>query len=510
MIPRLRQRISLTGETGMALILAVLILAIVSIASAAAISYTTMGQKDAASKKTGVSVYSLAQAGLSNALAQLLAHYYDASGQPKDSTTSLTTMATTWAPQVSGSQLSPTSSAPCTSTSTCVTWSAVLNCPVAVSCPGGTTITVSGVKQAVWHVSATGKAPNPSAPGLLSRVITIDVPVNSSPGPVSPPDLLRTVYSGASSSGCDLTVDQGVIFVSPVYVVGNFCSTQHSGVEAGSQNLGKLVVGGWASFGQGGHVGTSTTPLSSLDIGKSCDGSQSATPCTLTKPSGQTYFTDPGGNIFVSAWSNSPQFPTPPTVDWTKRQTERGTWSCTGGRSLTSTSVSFSLTGSSYSCTSESGSMSWNGTTLTINGNIDIDGNLSIGGDFVYSGLGNIFSNGSASFANNTSICVGSTSHHDCPSGANWAGLDTNFLLILAKAGMSGSNMSIEGGLYSDGTINFGSGQTNIYGPIVTPGSIIPGQQAGTGFPNILEVMSGGPNSPLPYWTLGTPTNGTY
>ena len=490
----------------MALIVAVLILAVVSISAAAAISYTTIGQQDAASKKVGTSAYALAQAGLSNAMAQLLSHYYDSSGQPKDYTTSLNTMASTWAP--SGSQQTPTSSAACTSSSTCVSWSGVLNCPVGVTCVGGSTITVSGVEKAVWHLTATGKAKNPSAPGLLTRSITVDVPVNATPQPVSPPDILKSVYSGASSNGCDLQLGQGVTFTSPVYVLGNLCINQHSGIEAGSGNLGKAVVGGWASFGQGGHIGKSTTPVSSLDIAKSCDGSQSATPCTLTQPGGQTYYKNAGGDIYVSAWSNSPQFPTPPTIDWTTRQTERGAWTCTGGRSLTA--ASFTLTGGAYSCTSESGSMSWDGTTLTINGNIYIDGDLSVSGDFVYSGLGNIFSNGSVSFANNTSVCVGSTSNHDCPSGANWSNLDKNFLLILGKNGVSGKNVSIEGGLYSDGTIDFGSGQTNIYGPIVTPGSIVPGQQAASGFPSLLAVMSGGPDAPSPYWTLGSPTNGTY
>src|SRR5581483_1201638 len=107
-------------------------------------------------------------------------------------------------------------------------------------------------------------------------------------------------------------------------------------------------------------------------------------------------------------------------------------------------------------------------------------------------------------------VCVGSTSHHDCPSGANWPDIADNFLLILGKNGFSGKNLSVEGGLYSDSTISFGSGQTNIYGPIVTPSTIDPGQQAASGFPNISKLFSGAPDTPAPYWTLGTPTNGTY
>jgi hypothetical protein len=147
---------------------------------------------------------------------------------------------------------------------------------------------------------------------------------------------------------------------------------------------------------------------------------------------------------------------------------------------------------------------------MTVNGNVFVDGNLSVSGNFVYTGLGSIYVGGSIAVANNTSICVGSTAQHDCPNQANWPNIADNFLLLLAKSGISGANINIEGGFYSDGTINFGSGQTNIYGPVVTPSTIVPGQQAADGFPNILDLFTGAPGSPQPYWVLGPPQNGTY
>src|SRR5690349_8512815 len=102
----MRTRPMLNGagaESGVALVMAVLVLAIVSVAASAAVIYTLSSQQDAGSKKSGVTAYSLAQAALSNATAQLTSHYYDASGQPKDNTTTLTSMATSWVP--SGSQI---------------------------------------------------------------------------------------------------------------------------------------------------------------------------------------------------------------------------------------------------------------------------------------------------------------------------------------------------------------------------------------------------------------------
>jgi Tfp pilus assembly protein PilX len=502
----------LRSEQGIALVLAILVLTIVSILATAVIAYTTTNQQDAASKKSGVSAYALAQAALSNATAQLTSHYYDSTGQPFDNTTSLTTMASLWAPVAPNGgvgQQSPSSAAACTASSTCMTWSGALRCPATVTCAGGgTTFTPSGVKQAAWHITATGKVPNPSGPGLLTRTITVDIPVEAPPAKAPAPDIFKSVYSGASSTGCDLTTGQGVNFSSPVYVVGNLCMDQHSSIVAGPENLGKLVVGGWMDVNQHANVGASTTPLASVDVAKSCDASHSATPCTLTQPAGQSYYTDGAGTIFATAYSNSPSFPTPPTVNWTQRQTDRGSWSCTNGHSLTA--ATFNLTGTSYTCTTESGTLSWDGTTLTINGNIYVDGSMNVGGDFLYSGLGAVYAGGAISVANNTSICVGSTDNHDCPSGNDWPDVADNFLLLLGKAGISGSNVSIEGGFYSDGTIDFGSGQTNIYGPIVTPGTILPGQQAASGFPNIIDLFTGAPGTPQPYWVLGAPQNGTY
>jgi Tfp pilus assembly protein PilX len=258
MTARLIQR--LRGEHGMALVLAVLVLVIVSILTTAVIAYTTTNQQDAASKKSGVSAYALAQAALSNATAQLTSHYYDSTGQPFDNTTSLTTMASTWAPTAPNGgvgQQSPSSSAACTATSSCMSWSGILLCPVTVTCAGGgSPYTPSGVKQAAWRITATGRIPNPSGPGFLSRTITVDVPVEAPPAKAPVPDIFKSVYSGASTTGCDLSTGQGVHFSSPVYVVGNLCLGQHSSIEAGPENLGKLVVGGWIEIDQQANIGT--------------------------------------------------------------------------------------------------------------------------------------------------------------------------------------------------------------------------------------------------------------
>lgn len=499
-------RLRIASDEGIALVLVVIVLAIVSIAAASAIFYTSGSQQNAYYTKSGTTAYTLAQGGLSNALAQLTTHYYDNNGQPVDNVTTLPSQVA-WAP--SGSQQSSSSTAGCTSTSTCMSWSALLECPSGTTCSAGApSITLSGTEKAAWHISGIGKVPNPTGTGYRTRTITVDVPVNQIPGPVQTPDIFKGIYSGyGPSSTCDMTMGQGVTFVSPVWVKGNLCIQQTAAVNS----PGTLSVGGWLQTSQSGKVGSSSAPISSLGVVGACNGSQASTPVcagTLTKPNGKNYFTD-GSSIYTTTVATTPYFPAPPSVDWNARQTEATGWSCTGGKSLAS--ATFDLAGANYTCTTPAGSLTWDGTTLAIKGNVYVSGNLitQSNADFLYTGIGSIYAGGTVTFGNNSAICVGSVSNHACPSGPNWDVAD-NFMLILGKGLVSGANFNFEGGLYSDANINFSSGQTGINGPLVTPLQIFPGQQASSGFPNIQSLFSGAPDAPLPYWTLGTPINGTY
>lgn len=491
------------GDEGMALVLAVLVLAVVTIAATSAILYATSSQKDAYSKKARQNAYSLAQAALSNATAQLTSHYYNSSGS---ATNSATPGAASWVPTTT--QVSPSSTATCTigsSTTTCMQWSASIN----------TTGPFTGVQKASWTITGKGSVPNPSAPGALTKSLSEVIPVTQPPMYVPPPDIWKGIYSGApASSGCDLTTGQGVVWVSPVVVKGNLCIQQQSGVGS----PGTLNVGGWLQNVQGGYAGTSSAPLPSVKVAGACNGSASSTPaCAPAWDSVHNYYADTSQNIYATSISNAPTFPNPPpTVDWTTRATESGIgsspagWSCTNGKSVTS--ATFDLTaGAPYSCTTPSGSLSWDGTTLSISGNVYVTGNLITqnNANVVYTGIGGLYVGGTATFGNNTAICVGSTASHTCPQGYSW---DTaqSMLLILVKGGITGANLALEGGLYSDNDINFSSGQTQINGPIVTLAHLIPGQQASSGFPSITAVPSGSPEAPSANYLLGTPTTSSF
>jgi hypothetical protein len=508
----------LADEQGVALVLAVLIIAIITIAASSAIFFTTGSQSHGYRTKSGFTAYSLAQAALSAATEQLTTHYYDSSGQPHDNTTTLTQMAS-WA--ASGSQQSPSSSSACTSSpvSMCMTWSTILECPSGTTCSAGApSIVVTGVEKAIWHVTGVGVVPNPTGSGSISRTITIDIPVNAPPGKTASVDnIYDSVYAGGTGNPCDMNMSQGVSFVAPVYVVGNLCINNP---QAGVSYPGILHVGGYLYI-KNGNVGTAANPVTDLEVKGACNGTQQMTPTcvsTLFKPAPPptvNYWTDGSNGIYVNPDATSnPSFPNQPTEDFAARKTEGSPYSCTGIETLGTNPFDLAPANGDYSCTAPSGSITWNHSTqtLTIAGNVYIYGNLTTANTEKanLSGIGGIFVDGTTSFGQNTSLCVnGWTGQHDCSGGSSW---DTtkNFLMVFGQKDITGSNLGLQGGLYSLKNIDFGQGQTDIYGPLIGMSVLVPGQQAATTMPTIPTVITTWPNTPQPYWTLGAPVNGTY
>jgi hypothetical protein len=227
------------------------------------------------------------------------------------------------------------------------------------------------------------------------------------------------------------------------------------------------------------------------------------------------YWTDGHGGVFVNPdVTSNPSFPNQPTEDFASRAVEGSPYSCTGGETLGTSPFDLAPSNFDYSCTAPSGSISWNHSsqTLTIAGNVYVYGNLTTANTEKanISGIGGIFVDGTTTFGQNTSLCVnGWTGQHDCSGGSNW---DTanNFLMFFGKGAITGSNLGLQGGLYSLQNIDFGQGQTDIYGPLIGLSVLVPGQQAGTTMPNITSVVTTWPNTPQPFWTLGAPQNGTY
>jgi hypothetical protein len=355
--------------------------------------------------------------------------------------------------------------------------------------------------------------PNPSGTAPRVRTITVDVPVNKQPQEQHAPPILKTVYSGApQTADCDMNMDQQVQFTSPVYVVGNLC------LKSGGSILSptKLTVGGFLYNVGHGDIGTTANPLPELHVKDSCTA-KDTTPntCNPTWDSAKGYYSLAAQNIYATAFDQSPTFPDPPSVDWNWVKQIRGSWDCGNARDLTGNVVLATANNDSYTCKTNSGTLTWNSATqtMTVDGVVYIDGNLSAQNvDIKYSGVGGIYVGGTVDFGTNVRICSVDSdfaANFDCSKQADWDTMN-NFLMINAKGAIASNNLTFEGGLYSDSDISFSSGQTLMYGPIVTPQKIVPGQQSASGFPGDFMVESTEPGTSTPYWTLGAPQNGTY
>src|SRR5205814_5976692 len=93
---------------------------------------------------------------------------------------------------------------------------------------------------------------------------------------------------------------------------------------------------------QGGYAGTSSAPLPSISVAGACNGTMASTPtCSPAWDGVHNYYADASQNIYASARSNTPTFPSPPpSVDWAEVAADSGfvlsdptgasdTWSCT-------------------------------------------------------------------------------------------------------------------------------------------------------------------------------------
>jgi hypothetical protein len=122
-----------------------------------------------------------------------------------------------------------------------------------------------------WKVHAVATVQNPTGPSAapVTRRLTADVAV--SPALSQPLNNMGWNYIWAtgtgSPSGCDMTIQQSVNVMSPLYVEGNLCLQNTATIGAGP-----LVVKGKLSLQQKANaVGTSSAPVNEVHLGDGCE-----------------------------------------------------------------------------------------------------------------------------------------------------------------------------------------------------------------------------------------------
>jgi Tfp pilus assembly protein PilX len=482
-------------EDGIALIVALGTLLVLSITLTSVVFYTSSSSRDASRSHAGQKAYTLAEAALNNAAAQIAARYPS--------------------PHLSGA---PGATPACST-------SILSGGPVAYlggDASWSSSFCASSTTAATWTVTATGTVANPTGPGASPVTRTVQGKIDVSFDPTAPP-VWQWVYSGT-----DTTITQSGSFGVPIWVGGNLSLTSTATIVQPAT----VVVAGNLSLAQTQtSLGTSTAKLSEVHVVGTCQYKNFAiqNPCRADSTTTPT-----NTNVWAQSFSNTlpdPPLPNPALTssEWQSRYaisaptSSSCTWTGTtpgsleaGDTTLDNSAGTFNLTpaGSTYSCTTSSGSIVWNGSKLTLNGTVFIDGNVQIttpnNSPASYVGIGNIFASGTVSFQNNSGLCAKLTAAAtSCDTVyGNWD--PSTAMLILAAYNCpanstacptTGNSVTVtaaqfQGGLYGQSGISIGN-SSSVQGPLVSATTISDSQQGAARFPPVQKLAPGYPLDPF-------------
>ena len=242
-----RKRLDSRDERGIALIMAIGILFVLSVTLGTVLYVTSASARHAEHSNAGQKAYALAEAGLDNALAVLNTHYPSTTTYPGD-----TPPGTFLLPKVT------------TYDEGKVTWSGTLQ---SVNGPGYTY---------EWAITSIGEVSNPTGPGAanVTRKIQAKVPVVFPPEqPVGSDGTLNWIFAGDSAR-----FTNSVSIASPVYTWRHLSlenGAHISGIPGMSGVVQKLAVGGGPSGGnltmeQKADTVGEDAPLAAVHINGSC------------------------------------------------------------------------------------------------------------------------------------------------------------------------------------------------------------------------------------------------
>jgi hypothetical protein len=439
------------------MVMAVGILVVLGMLAVVITVYTTAGQRTASHSSAGVSAYSLAEAGINNAMS-ILGSQRNA-GIP----TLLPDNSAARPANVSYYDGGASGKPPY------VKWWGVYDTPTTT-----------------WRLTSIGYMRNPTGGSqLVTRKITVSVKVRPALMQKTGNPAWNYIIATRTSTpkGCDESLDNSVNIQSPMYVLGNLCLNTPSQISGGP-----LQVKGSVKLDVNTNIGSSGTPLNEMHVRNGCSykNGQYISPCTPTQKVWASVVDDQPIDLelptadFASWYVNSAPGPrqgcttqsgTVPVFD------NNTTWdppNPVGGGSVPGV---FNLTpgSSDYSCVVKSGStvvgqLSWDHTAkmLTINGTVFIDGSatVSFGAQNVpirYQGTGTIYLGGTLLFTN-TQLCADINATNDGCDFLHWQPNNTFLVFVVNGIGGNGEQVptgdsvqlvssSFEGGFFATNTI---------------------------------------------------------
>lgn len=485
----------LKNQEGIALVVVLGALTVLSIAGASAAAYTTSNVKTGSRSAKDELSFSLSEAALNNAMAVLS----NPSNNALDPDTLPKTEATASSVPYEGGTAK---------------WWGVLN-----------------RDDAVWTVHAVGLYNNPtgSGAGQVRRELTARVPVFPNNTQPSNNPVWSYIYARATGSPCDVSLANNLAGSSQFYVVGNLCLKQNVSITQAA-----LIVHGNLDLENNAFVGASTSMSTRVETyvggqcryagaawGNPCSGNQDARKIFSKMTPPVTYSVGVNHVAPVIA-EPAADFPT-----WYENGIPGPSQSCTtvSGTPPTfdnnypnrdhSVSTDFELTpASSYTCrvgtaANASGELSWNAATkvLTVKGTIFIDGGAKVTNGAVnqYNGQSTLYLSGGFTVNNGSKLC-GGVSGSDCAFAA-WDP-NTEMLTIVAGGigGLAGvgnsikidNNSQFQGGLFGTGAVEF-LNNARSDGPIVGSTVKFNNNVQNDTFPTIVEVPAGMPGTDVIY-----------
>src|SRR6266508_497477 len=266
----------LADERGIALVMALGILVVLSITTIALLTYTGSNGRTARYQNARVSAYSLAEAGVAEAVSVL--------NLPTNNALVATTL-----PNVADPRTSPF-------TGGHATWYGSLDLP-----------------NSRWIVTSTGTVNNPSGAAPVTRTLTVRVPIVPTLSQAANNQAWNYIYSYKANDGdpdtCEMTIRQSVQVSTPLFVEGDLCIEQTAGVRQGSHGT-TLVVKGRLTLANSNQnkVGLTTARISEAYIGNGCKLQSNpvhSSPCS------------DADNVFASQYDTAqPNLGDPPVVHW--------------------------------------------------------------------------------------------------------------------------------------------------------------------------------------------------
>jgi hypothetical protein len=493
-----RVNLILRQEDGMALVLALGMMAILTIVATTVVSYTTSNARDAGYSDSRHKASASAEAGVNLAVAVL----------------GLST----------NNALDPCLLHPPTNPAgtTCAS-----NAPFQTPYDGGTTTwygTLDETNQ-IWTISSTGSFRNPTGPGAapVTRTMRAAVPVTADQNDPSNTAVWNYIVATRTSNSttCDVTLSNSIQIQEPLYVAGNLCLTNSAQILQPDVTAPvKLVVLGKLVLQNTSTVGTSLQHIYEADIGGGCASNITNATHTCTT----------SDNVYADTLLSSASPIALPVADDanaynTAKPGPKNPCSVTSGTAPTwdndttldlvsypngSVPNTFNLTpGSNYTCQATDGSgnivgqLDWNNLTktLTIKGKMYIDGSVYSDNGVVnlYNGSATLYLSGTFSMTNSSKIC-GSTAGVLC-NFSTW--MPNSNILVVVAHGDNGAGYSIsmsnstkwQGGFFATHGIDLGQSSID-EGPMFASNINLSNSVQVKPLPAITNLPLGAPLSP--------------